>query len=241
MVISLADRKSNAADSPEQCSSLPPAVLSNVLGGAYNSRYMSIQKPVTVSRLQWPSRMGHQTHGGHLMKRMVKEYKPFYVDDTYEMELSDEPAWNVRHYDNEQDLADEATRPKRKIQREEPIDLGFEEEITLRPKRDFVVPEGTMERVRNGERPWRCEGKVKWIDLGPNYFPQYLRTVECTKKNCFYGHYTCRPRSFTIKILRLRKGECVSTKQQFGLPGDLREKWIWEERAVNFCCECKPN
>lgn len=101
---------------------------------------------------------------------------------------------------------------------------------------------GRMKRSPSqNPRPWECEATVKWIDLGRDYFPRYLRTVECTKHDCWYSKYVCKPRSFTVKILRKKSGMCAEggLKTGFaGLPSMLRELWIWEERAVNFCCDC---
>lgn len=93
------------------------------------------------------------------------------------------------------------------------------------------------------QRQWECESKVVWTDLGVDYFPRYLRNIECTSKRCWYGLYKCIPRSFTVKVLKRRRGKCIEsfpgTKVgNFGLHTDLRELWVWEERAVNFCCVC---
>jgi len=163
-------------------------------------------------------------------KRGAQDFKPFYVDDTYSMELSDKPAWEVM------DL------------------IELEKSFSNRTKETNSTSSSSETRVQRSnarkknedstppmKRPWECEAKIKWLDLGYDYYPRYLRTVECTRSACFYGHYTCTPRSFTVKILRRRRGECVQTKNNVGiegLHGDLKELWIWEERAVNFCCDC---
>lgn len=167
-------------------------------------------------------------------KRGTQDSKSFYVDDTYVMELSDKPAWEVTH------LSKEERAHNQKV-------LFEKSEQTI----DNVTRvQRSHERRRSGEssqqpaqarRPWECEAKIKWLDLGYDYYPRYLRTVECTRHSCFYGHFTCKPRSFTVKILRRRRGECVPTKNNVGndgLHGDLKELWVWEERAVNFCCDC---
>jgi protein trunk len=165
-------------------------------------------------------------------KRGAVGVKPFYVDDTYAMEISDKPAWEVTHLseiektnkENLESLSENvnATRVQRSNNRRGNAELGQQQPPQIK-------------------RPWECEAKIKWQDLGESYYPRYLRTVECTRHSCFYGHYTCTPRSFTVKILRRRVGECVQTKNNIGidgLHGDLKELWIWEERAVNFCCDC---
>lgn len=167
------------------------------------------------------------------LKRDAQNFKPFYVDDTYAMELSDKPAWEVTHL----------TEMERANKRE--IEEKNKNSTTSRAKRsnnrrrneDGTQPQQQM----MSKRPWECEAKIKWIDLGYDYYPRYLRTVECTRHACFYGHFTCKPRSFTVKLLRRRRGECVPTRHNIGvenLHDDLRELWVWEERAVNFCCDC---
>lgn len=161
-----------------------------------------------------------------------QNFKPFYVDDTYAMELSSEPAW----------LANPLDLEKREILRETSEKLSSNE---TRTKRDYTYNQEGRRKTGNNQqqqkRPWECEAKIKWLDLGRDYYPRYLRTVECTRHSCFYGQFTCTPRSFTVKILRRRRGECVQTNLNVGiegLHGDLKELWIWEERAVNFCCDC---
>ena len=161
-------------------------------------------------------------------------FKPFYVDDTYAMELSSEPAWEANPLDLE--------RTSRKETNKNVVELSSN---ATRPKRDYNYNQEGRRKAgqtqQQPKKPWECEAKIKWLDLGVDYYPRYLRTVECTRHPCFYGQFTCTPRSFTVKILRRRRGECVQTKNNVGnegLHGDLKELWIWEERAVNFCCDC---
>lgn len=171
-------------------------------------------------------------------KRGAQDFKPFYVDDTYAMELSDKPAWEVVAH-----VAEEVeSEPSKRSLQENPLIASLQQNNTSRIQRSNGRRrnDGTQQQQQI-KRPWECEAKIKWLDLGYDYYPRYLRTVECTRHACFYGHFTCTPRSFTVKILRRRRGECVQTKNSIGidgLPGDLRELWIWEERAVNFCCDC---
>jgi protein trunk len=163
-------------------------------------------------------------------KRDAQEFKPFYVDDTYAMELSDKPAWEVIDHLSELEKANS----KRKL-------AEMPETNATRVQRSNNRRRTEDSNQSQSKRPWECEAKIKWLDLGYDYYPRYLRTVECTRSACFYGHFTCTPRSFTVKILRRRRGECVQTKNNIGIEGmhgDLKELWIWEERAVNFCCDC---
>lgn len=188
-------------------------------------RYMSVDEPIFTD----------DSDDNPSLKRDAQNFKPFYVDDTFAMELSDKPAWEVSHLtgseiaaarqmgENDDVLSKNTTRTKRANNR--------------RRNEDGSQPQ----QQQQSKRPWECEAKIKWIDLGYDYYPRYLRTVECTRHACFYGHFTCKPRSFTVKLLRRRRGECVPTRHNIGVENlheDLRELWVWEERAVNFCCDC---
>ncbi|KXJ82931.1 hypothetical protein RP20_CCG010584 [Aedes albopictus] len=216
---------------PQNCVQLPAPVLSNILGPAYNSRYMSIDKPPVMDE--------EPTTGDMDGKRGASSgfYPAFFVDDDYLEEVGNSPAWAVDH------TKDTANRlQKGPLNKREAFDsLLHEIESKSRSTRN-------ARRNQNGggaSRPWQCDAKIRWIDLGDEYYPRFLRTVECAKTRCWYGHYQCTPRSFTVKLLRKRSGQCVPADQLNkigveGLPGELSELWVWEERAVNFCCDCSP-
>lgn len=204
-------------DSPEEieCESLPERVLVKILGSAYNPRYMSVDVPLMDTET------GPQVISGVNGKRGVNdEIGPdFYVDDEFKMDLSSQPAWQV----------------------------------------DFVTKTGNRQKRHTGnyhrneqqlqrEKPWFCDSKIRWHDLGADYYPRWLRTVECVKHDCWYGRASCKPRSFTVKILKRQRGRCVTAEglSSLGLVAGSQEReknpqlevWTWEERAVNFCCDC---
>lgn len=218
---------------PVTCPELPPVVLNDILGAAFNQRYMSVDQPL-------------EEHNSNMAgKRETEDFPPFYVDDTYALDLSDKPAWEVHPLPTEAGEAGislntpDSTENVQNTQLSD--DILSESANTTQNRVSRSNQRRRTEVHYASKRPWECEAKIKWLDLGSDYYPRFLRTVECTKHNCWYGHYTCKPRSFTVKILRRRKGECVQTKNKIGvagLPGNLRELWIWEERAVNFCCDC---
>lgn len=142
-------------------------------------------------------------------KRDTISVPPFYVDDDYIHELGEEPAWSYASHRHLM-MMDQSHRMRRNVK---------------------------------NRRQWECESKIAWTDLGPDYFPRYVRNVECTSKRCWYGMYKCTPRSFTVKVLKRRRGKCVESLPgtkvgETGLHSDLKELWVWEERAVNFCCDC---
>ncbi|GLV44047.1 trunk [Carabus blaptoides fortunei] len=183
------------------CNQIPEPVLSEILGPAFNSRYMSIDQPFEIDM--------DAAMNAASSKRAPSAAPSFYVDDHFAQEISEMPAWNTDHYAR-----------------------GIDGTGAGKVKR-AVKP--------GGGRQWECEAKIRWQDLGPDYFPRYLRSVDCTSKSCWYDMLKCKPRSFTVKLLRRKRNQCVNDGLKVGvvgLPQDLRELWVWEERAVNFCCDC---
>lgn len=196
------------------CQSIPEKTLVHILGPAYNTRYMSINEPATKDNAN--------CSGQNIKKndscldpesKRNSNIPAFYVEEDFVQDLGgDEPAWKLDH-------------------------VAVPNIDQLRTKRNIPMA---------SPRQWECKSKIVWIDLGADYFPRYLRTIECVKKACWYGYYVCKPQSFTVKILKRRRGVCVEaaaghTIGDEGLHVDLRELWIWEEHAVNFCCGCSKN
>lgn len=209
----------------EKCKMLKMCLNPTSLFPSIVCRYMSVDQPRHDDDLEPKNAAG---------KRGAQDFKPFYVDDTYAEELSDKPAWEVMHLSE----LEKAENKKRLEEMSEKTNATRVQRSNSRKRND------DSQTQQYNKRPWECEAKIKWLDLGYDYYPRYLRTVECTRHACFYGHFTCTPRSFTVKILRRRRGECVQTKNNVGidgLHGDLKELWIWEERAVNFCCDCSAS
>lgn len=200
-----------------ECDSLPERVLVKILGSAYNPRYMSVDVPLTdMDNVP-------QVLSG---KRGADDSDPdFYVDDEFQMDLSKKPAWQV-------DFIARSGSNNRKVR--SAVSEGE------RQKRHFNRNEQQLQR----EKPWFCDSKIRWHDLGMDYYPRWLRTVECVKHDCWYGKASCKPKSFTVKILKRQRGKCVTAESlpSLGLlvnqTNAQLEVWTWEERAVNFCCDC---
>lgn len=198
----------------DKCEMLPPETLANVLGSAYNRRYMSIEMPADIERTEYTV-----SSSVNKLKRNVSNSESFYVNSTYSAVLSDKPAWEMIHVEH-----DYKKRNKRSF--------GALSLLTDEQRAKELAYAAENERRETEERPWNCDGRIKWIDLGKDYFPRYLRSIECHKQTCWYGHYTCVARSFTLKVLHRRRGLCT------GQVNEMRELWVWEERAINFCCDC---
>ncbi|KAK9891684.1 hypothetical protein WA026_015652 [Henosepilachna vigintioctopunctata] len=143
-------------------------------------------------------------------KRTSSMENEFFVDELYSKQLIVQPAWEVKNH--------------------------------VKISRYIPANKRGRRQVISGEE-WHCESRLVWKDLGPDYFPRYLRTVECISDNCWFTRLKCKPRSFAVKLLRRKKHHCamIGPETIVGFPElkkDLREVWVWEEKAVNFCCDC---
>ncbi|XP_075166871.1 trunk [Haematobia irritans] len=149
---------------------------------------------------------------------------PFYADNDV-VSVGDFPAWETDHINY------------------------YEEKKAINDKkvirvRDIFKQKSSSNDQLSKTRPWECASKLTWLDLGINYFPRYIRSVECISNSCWYGHYNCKPKSFTIKVLRRKHGSCIRINEKLLLltsehfSTDYTELWVWEEVSVNFCCDC---
>lgn len=183
----------------KMCDEISTILLEETLGGAFNSHYMSVDKPL------------EDLSGG---KREIGIDEVFFLDNNYNMELYSEAAWNLKNH------------------------------VAL-TRKSFGASHKITKRGINYSQKWQCESKIMWTDLGPDYFPRYLRSVLCLSDNCWFGTlYKCKPRAFPVKVLKRRSNACVNIDHGVGrvgtkgLPNELKQMWVWEERLVNFCCDC---
>merc|ERR1740129_2489172 len=135
------------------------------------------------------------------------------------------------------------SEPTKKIRRSSnylPFSVDPEYKRELTPMQalfnELVEYEVEKRKKQVEEIPWSCESKETWQDLGEERFPRYLRSLECSQSKCWYGHFTCRPKAFTVKILKRISSSCLYQTEK----EDLRHNFVWEERAVNFACQCAP-
>lgn len=233
-----------------KCEELPQILLAQLLGEAYNSRYMSINWPIASE----DSASEGDRNAYSVVKRRADSIPSFYVDEQHTSELSDKPAWDVRERAVEELQAEASSRRRRKrlVPIEppaEPKELGpaegfrNETDAQTRNRRAYGRGGAGIKGDPNKLYPWKCEATIKWVDLGPEYFPRFLRTVECTKHYCWYKAFVCKPKSFAVKILHRRKGICADAGNlrkitSFDFRGEFGELWKWEEVAINFCCDC---
>lgn len=212
MSISDAIKMSNKNGSTQNCEQLPVEILKRVHGPAFDARYMSVDQPPDDDE----SISDTMYNVGRKRKADNENFSQrpsFYITTDHTEVLSEEPAWNIE-WDKYQAPNSPVTREKRSL-----------------PSR---------ESLSRPNAPWHCERKVKWEHLGPDYHPSHLRTVECTQRKCYYQQYDCKPRYFTVRILKRRRGVCsdASKLKFYGFTGESAEVWEFVEVTVNFCCDC---
>lgn len=207
--------------SMHKCNELSERVLSQILGAAYNPRYMSVSEPELNVAFNFYKRDTEIS---------------FYVDEKYYNERKNFPAWDYNHIKGE----------------------SYSNSDSLNTRQDHNNTNGSERFVRSHLNhkiekiehpdpelpPWHCNYSLKWIDLGTDYYPRYIRSVECVKKACWYDQYSCQPKTFTINVLKRKKGQCVTVNKDskiFTEEIEDADLWVWEEKAVNFCCDCVSN
>lgn len=220
----------------QNCEQLSVKILKRLHGPAFDPRYMSISKPMDdEDNVMDPTDNIDR-------KRKTKNRPSFYITEEHTLVLSEEPAWNIEwdKFREEQSLSQ--TRKKRSV-----VPISLNTKATTDDETDTETIDTDLQRQKrqnsNQSRrsePWRCEKKVTWVNLGPDYHPPHLRTIECTKPKCYYGMFDCKPRHFAVRILQRRRGACAdaASLRVYGFTGQSAEVWEWVEISVNFCCDC---
>lgn len=215
----------------QNCEKLPLKVLKRLHGPSFDSRYMSINEPKNVEDEKIMDEMENPNR-----KRRADQRPSFYITEEHTISLSDQPAWNVQW-----DAFDSLLQPAKSRQKRSPVPIGID--VPEIPEANQMSEASRSKRqIENSGlfNEMKCEKRVKWIHLGPDYHPSHLRTIECTKPTCFYSHAKCKPRHFAVRILQRRQGACAdaSNLKTYGFTGKRAEVWEWIEVAVNFCCDC---
>ncbi|KRZ90578.1 Protein trunk [Trichinella sp. T8] len=218
--------------SAEQSILCPPTSRSRLLlmlGEGYNSRYMSVDKPTDFfmpefGRLDynWPATNSQKPfpmspHGnvGELNFKVEAGHQQVLLGNAHNQRI-------LKLLSNPKNRSTIVESPKMdKLKRE--IVAGT----------SWTHDAGHLEQLTRVDLPWTCEEQANWIDLGESRFPRFVRSVTCSSDRCFYGHYRCRPRAFTVKILRRLTANCINDDN-----GQLVEPWVFEEFALNLCCQC---
>ena len=85
--------------------------------------------------------------------------------------------------------------------------------------------------------PWTCQTGNEWKDLGRGFFPRHVRSVTCSSSTCWFGHFRCRPKHYTIKVLKKKWGECLRVYSSTGSPR-YQDYWEEVEKKITVDCEC---
>lgn len=84
---------------------------------------------------------------------------------------------------------------------------------------------------------WTCQTTTTWEDLGQNFYPRFLRKTTCSSKKCWFDHFSCKAKTFDVKILKRKPGKCNVVLQSNGKP-TFEDHWELVEKKVAYCCEC---
>ncbi|XP_014661491.1 PREDICTED: protein trunk-like [Priapulus caudatus] len=234
-----------------ECPPTPPDFLRTLLGPAFNERYMSVDEPADEwSADEWSADVGRRRDGKDGVLQDASHttsakptHGPFVVGGDYERDLPTEKFYVDMFRSVLARMRDDARTPTTVAtpvpdELEAVSDVGGNSTRGERTKRAAGATGGT---------PWGCDSRVVWHDLGPDRFPRFLRGVECTSSKCWFGHFSCRPKAFTVKVLRRKRDACSQAEVNGWrappggdiFPTELLEKtWTFEERSVTFCCEC---
>ncbi|XP_031623449.1 protein trunk-like [Contarinia nasturtii] len=215
----------------DHCEEVPSEILQRIQGPAFLPRYMNVRNETLESEYEYL----FSSHNTSRKREADLDISSFYVTDENMEVLSEEPAWEVKW---ETVQTQNRRRKKRSL-----LPIGVNSKVETEPL-------GTLSRTKRQSRPrvsfnqiepWQCERKVKWNDLGGDYYPSYIKTIECTSPHCYYKQYNCMPRNFAVRLLHRRKGVCAeaSTLREYGYTGEGDvEFWQWVEVPVTFCCDC---
>lgn len=85
------------------------------------------------------------------------------------------------------------------------------------------------------DKPCDCDTQIEWTDLGQNVYPRHLRETKCISSHCWYGHSTCNPVFYTVRVLTRN----FSPYEDPLLPEELRSEWTFSDRIVSVGCLCR--
>lgn len=84
---------------------------------------------------------------------------------------------------------------------------------------------------------WTCQTTKVWLDLGAKFFPRHVRSVTCSSSSCWFNHFRCRPKFYTIKVLKKKDGPCVKVYTSTGHPR-FEDYWEYVDHEITVDCEC---
>jgi len=97
-------------------------------------------------------------------------------------------------------------------------------------------------RDRDGSEPstaWSCLLQKRWKRMSPDVFPRYIQTGSCRKQQtCMLGVYACRPRRYSVKVLRRVAADGCRPVPVAGPDVVYEEAWSLVDVPVTVACEC---
>ncbi|GAB6022803.1 hypothetical protein CHUAL_006901 [Chamberlinius hualienensis] len=237
------------------CVPTPKEILIKMMGPAFNVGNMAITKPATGSDIY-----GEHSLNGGKQQNDHKEAMIFKkaADEKTEFQKKRNDGWR---FDSEfVDNLKSKTKVEPRLKRSETAATFNDEQNS--DDDDFAVEYNSQSRKKfdemmkrknsSNDLSWECKSEEKWLYLGENNFPPFIRTVVCTQKRCFKDHFSCRPMATSLSVLRRLKFSCVvqsihdmintyinlSRNANAFIPNELREQWVLEEIAVTSCCVC---
>jgi hypothetical protein len=88
---------------------------------------------------------------------------------------------------------------------------------------------------------WQCRSENRWLNLGENYYPRFLKHVLCTSRFCYNDFYTCFPQYYPLTVLRKLQENEIPTRNETvlsALPPPLRHTYSFEVIEVSVGCVC---
>ncbi|XP_070783449.1 noggin-2-like [Enoplosus armatus] len=199
-----------------------PSRLLRLLGSSFDLFWMSIERP---SEASWGHGDGQPLLRGHSLPAKLPNYTP--------------PRENVNLSAAPQ-LREAAANHRQKLEREAAdLDLGSLPSHVASSVRDWLVRSAT------------CGLSYQWVDLGPAFWPRWLRQTDCERsggvQSCSFpvGMECVRAQTTHLEILAwhcLEIGEGGDGRTEMGT-GEVMKRCIWRQvpyPVVTACtCSCK--
>ncbi len=106
------------------------------------------------------------------------------------------------------------------------VDESRVDEVTVKPENGTKTPAELLlektkgkfkdvKRTKENNDLWTCKYELRWTDLGQDHYPRYLREAVCLRKKCWFGQFECRPKAFTVKVLKRWSDSCEISNEQY--------------------------
>ncbi|XP_052832469.1 protein trunk-like [Octopus bimaculoides] len=228
------------------CQPVSVAALLSRLGTTLNLSYMSVKPPVDTSNKTAKNTSGIRTDHpdqrqvfAELANEPLEIYSKNDHDDNEDNDGGDYLSYN--HDDSNEKDDDGAVRSLEILQQRRTKKTTNPDIVKRFTDRLRKSPESRAKRRKSNEQrrlPWQCTSRHTWRDLGNNYFPQYIRSVRCLSKRCWFDHYRCQAKSSRVKVLVRKSNSCVPVPVSDQSNSHYEHLWVFKERSVTLCCEC---